>query len=265
LVVTHQPDHVTSRLHRIAGEAAILAGWLSFRLQDRKQAAMDWALAESLATNCGDQSVRAFAHTSRSNLYSETWSGGHGGNTALAVALLDAASAASDKQTPPVLRAWLLARRAEEHAGRGDADSAWADLELAERNFSQIEGRPSGFFSAWDAAQLAGYRGNCAQLLHAKDAPDILNAALANTAPSLVSQRSAILINLGAWYVHAEQIEEACAAVAESLRIAHDAGLAMSERRAHGVRGLMESWRSASAVKELDRLLEALNEEDDGR
>jgi hypothetical protein len=67
------PYAFAPRFHRATGELAILAGWLSFRLHDRGQAAVDWALAEALATNAGDQSLRAFALISRSNLFSATW------------------------------------------------------------------------------------------------------------------------------------------------------------------------------------------------
>src|SRR5439155_6696151 len=101
-----QPDHLATRLHRIASKVAILAGWLSFRMHDRTQAAQDWAQAEALATNAGDQNLRAFALTSRSNLYSATWNPGQSTNTTLALTLLDAAHAAIDEQTPPILRAW---------------------------------------------------------------------------------------------------------------------------------------------------------------
>src|SRR5207253_3212562 len=127
---------------------------LSFRMHDRTQAAQDWAQAEALATNAGDQNLRAFALTSRSNLYSATWNPGQSTNTTLALTLLDAAHAATDEQTPPILRAWLLARRAEEHASRADANSTHADMELCARSFSNIQGPLVGFFSEWDDAQL---------------------------------------------------------------------------------------------------------------
>jgi transcriptional regulator with XRE-family HTH domain len=255
LVGGSSPPTTERRLRSLIGQAASLTGWLMLRLENRTAASLYWALAEALATEAEDQTLRRFALASRSSLYSSTLRGGHGGDTILALALLDA-STDGGPAVPPVQRAWTHSRRAEEHAVAGDADAAQRDMDEATRYFAQVNGQENGYFAAWEEAQLTGYRGSCAQALGSPEAITLLEASLAATDTSLISQRTAILTNLGAAHVKRGHVDETCAALTEALTIATHANLAVAIQRIRGVRGRLDPWSSARAVRHLDRLIQ---------
>jgi hypothetical protein len=264
LVTAPQPPQVRRRLHSTAGEALVLAGWLAFRLGDRAQAAAYWARAEALATDVDNGGLRALALVSRSNLYSGTWGGRHHGDAATAIALLDAAETAAGPTILPILRAWLQARRAEERAvdavdGRGDRRQPLRDLERADRSLSAARDRGEGFLGVWDEAQLVGYRGSCSQILGRDDACGLLEAAFSATDATLVSQRSAILANIGAACAQRGEIDRACAALIASLDVAVQSGLRITIQRIAGIRGSSLAHTKDPAVRQLDdRLVHAL-------
>jgi transcriptional regulator with XRE-family HTH domain len=244
------------RLRSLLADASCLAGWLSLRVGNRVASSLYWSLAETLAAEAGDHARRCFTLASRSSLYTTTLRGGGDGDTGLALAFLTAASDGAG--ITPIQQAWTLARRAEEHAVRGDQDSAERDLDGAADNVSQVHNQPHGYFAAWDAAQFAGYRGSCATLLGAPDAVDLLKDSLAGTDRTLISQRTSILANLGSVHARLSHVDEACAALVEALSIAGPANLAVSIERVKGVRVQLDRWSDTPAVCRLDDLIAGL-------
>ncbi len=247
------PESIDRRLRSLIAQGASLAGWLTLRLTNRSATAMYWSLAETLATDAEDGFLGKFALASRSSLYTSTLYGGRGGDTTLALAFLDASAGTSS--LPPIQMAWTLARRAEEHAARGDGEAAQRDLDASAAHLARAQGRSTGYFAAWDTAQLSGYRGSCAQVLGSPEAVTILAESLAATDPVLISQRTAILTNLGAAHARLGQVEEACTALAEALTVAGRTNLAVAIQRVRGVRGSLDPWGDAPSVRHLDELL----------
>jgi transcriptional regulator with XRE-family HTH domain len=247
-------ETIARALRSLIGNAASLAGWLALRLGNRASSSVYWSLAEALATEAEDQVLRRFALASRSSLYTNTLRGGEGGDPALALAFLDAA-AGHDAGLPPIQRAWTFARRAEEHAARGDRDSVERDLDRAAGHLADVRDRPGGYFAAWDMAQLAGYRGSCATLLGGPEAIRLLEDSLAETNPALISQRTAVLANLGSAHTQLGHVDEACAALAEAVTIARSTDLAVSIERVRGIRLQLDRWSAATAVRRLDELI----------
>jgi transcriptional regulator with XRE-family HTH domain len=245
------------RLRSLVGHAASLGGWLALRLSNRAGASVYWALAEALATDAEDRALRAFVLASRSSLYTSTLHGGSQGDTGLALALLDAA-AGTGADTSPVQHAWTLARRAEEHAVRGDEQASKRDMTEAGRHLSQTRGCGEGYFAAWDEAQLSGYRGSCAQALGSSDAVPLLERSLALTDGSLISQRTAILANLGAAHAQQGHVDEACAALTEALTVAGRSSLAVSIERVRGIRRRLDAWSNTVEVRRLDEMIGSL-------
>jgi hypothetical protein len=96
------------------GEAAMLDGWLSFLLDDRRTARSRWALADDLAHEFANDPLHAHVLIARSSLASTLPQGGRTGESTVAITLLDEAE--HHVGGSAALRAWLLARRAEEHA-----------------------------------------------------------------------------------------------------------------------------------------------------
>ncbi len=251
------PPGVARRLRSLTADAASLAGWLALRLENRTTSSIYWALAESLAADAEDRSLRSFTLVSRSSLYSSTLRGDVGGDNALALAYVEAGARLAPDPAP-VQIAWVLARRAEEHAVRGAGQPAQRDLDDAARYLDRVQGEPSDYFAAWNRAQLDGYRGSCATALGSSDAVAILEGSLAGTDAALVSQRTAILANLGAAQARLGRIDEACNALADALMIAGRANLAVAIRRVRGVRLRLDPWSAAPPVRRLDELIASL-------
>ena len=248
------PPGLARRLRSLTADAAALAGWLALRQESRTTPSIYWALAESLAADADDHALRSFSLVSRSSLYSSTLRGGVGGDDALALAYVEAGAAAAPEMAPVQL-AWVLARRAEEHAIGGDARAAQRDLDDAASYLGRVQGRPTGYFAAWNRSQLDGYRGSCAMALGSRDAVTILEGSLTSTDASLVSQRTSILANLGAAHARLGQVDAACGALAEAVVIARRANLAVTIRRVRGVRARLDPWSGAASVRSLDELI----------
>jgi hypothetical protein len=123
---------------------------------------------------------------------------------------------------------------------------------------SLARGHDDGYFAAWDGAQLAGYRGSCAQALGSPQAITLLEGSLAATDPSLISQYTAILTNLGAAHAQQRQIDQTCGALTEALTIARRTSLTMAVHRVLGVRERFHPWPDAPAVRLFDEMIDSL-------
>ncbi|MBJ7597065.1 MAG: helix-turn-helix transcriptional regulator [Candidatus Dormibacteraeota bacterium] len=260
MLASAERTELRRRLLRVLSETATLSGWLAFRLQARRDAEDFWALATAWADEAGDGPLRAYALIARTNLLSATWRDGEGGNAVAAIALLDAAASVMGPHSSPLRRAWLYARRAEEHAIRGVRRACETDLERAARALAEAEGCvEDGFLRSWDQAQLAGYRGNCAQLLGRwQEAISILDETLPNIPPTMLNQRAAVLTNLAAAHSQEGQdgVEQACGLLRQALDIAGPARLVAAQQRIAGVRQRrLRPFTRMPAVQQLDEQL----------
>ncbi len=244
------------RLQLIAGMLAAVAGKLSFNLGNQGDAHAYSVAAEGLAKEAGDGPLRARVLAQRSELYSDVWLGWRGNGSSTALQLLDQAHAVAGGSSSPWLRTWILASRAEEHAMRGDDRAARLDLEDADRLLGTAISADDGFFAHWyesPVARLAGYRGNCAQLLGASaEATTIIEESLAALPPSRVSVRCFETADLAMAYAKEEEVERACGLLTESLDLCSQGGLVAHLQRVVGVRRHLDRWRDTPAVRDLD-------------
>lgn len=260
LLGTTQPEVVRKQLYGIAGETAIIAGWLSFHMDNRGHARDHFTVAEAAGRESGNDTLYAHALGARRALHSAVPLGGHLGDTAQALALMNEARDHVGSTTPAPLRAWLAACEAEEHALAGDAKACRDSLERAEH--ATDESHPDqlvGRFRHWNHARLDGYRGLCHVLLHdTAEAESVLNRALEGTDPARFEHRSAVLTDLAAAYAQDGEPEQAGRTAVEALGIALDAGLATRVHRIRGVRQRLEPWKDLPEVVEFsDRLAAA--------
>jgi transcriptional regulator with XRE-family HTH domain len=213
------------QLQSLAGETAALAGLLAFRLGNRDDARASFGLASELALAAGDQQLHAHALTGLHALYSSVPVGGRGGHTAAALAVLDEAERAAGSEADPLLRTWIRASRAEEHAVLGDSTASHRDLDAAERSLSAAEPRSTGFFSHWDPFRLAGFRGNCELILGlSREAAATLEETLRNTPPSLLGPYACVCADLAAAWALEGEVERACSLLQRGLVVASQAG-----------------------------------------
>jgi hypothetical protein len=241
----------------VASEAAALAGMIADRRDRRLDVAMYLALAAEYADEAGDGQLRARALTATRSLYSVTLTDDQHANPDRALNLLDEAVTVAGPGASPLLRTWIHASRAEDHAALGhDADSK-RDLDYGHRVLAEAPGGDGGFFDHWDNTRLAGYVGNCAVLLGAADdAIPTLELAAERTSQSLLGPHAAVLTDLATAYAQRNEVDRACHILAEVLQLCERPG---QPERANRVVRARYRWLAgksdAAAVRKLDEQL----------
>ncbi len=246
-------DSVRRRLLSLTGETAVLAGRLSWLLDNHGDARRCWAIASDLARDAGDDTLLAEALGNQRVLHSTIPNRGQYGRPDRALALLDAAEEHLTATSSPYTRMMVLLFRAEDHAAAGHADASRRDLEGAESALASAAGAHDGYYALWDAGRIAGYRGSCALALHQpEEASTVLEGALAQTSESLIGQRCAVMTDLATAYAMQREVEHSASLLVESADTAERAGLGELLQRVHGARVHLEPWRHTPAVRLLD-------------
>ncbi len=257
LLSRSQPASLKRALEVMAGETAVIAGYLSYRLHNYGDAETYFASTDLLAREAGDRPLRCLGLIARSALYSPVPHGGVGGDPLTALALLDAAESAAGREASPFLLTWLHARRVEDYASFDEGDASDRSLEEAEWAFSRVLERDQGFFHNWTPGRLTGYQGSAAVLLkRAAEAVAIVDTPLKESSPAMASERSFLLIIQAAAYADLEHVEHSCALLSEAFALAKAAGLVERIRRIRGTRrNHLDRWAPTAAVRQLDEQL----------
>lgn len=251
-----QPEPVRRRLLSLTGETAVLAGRLSWLLDNRGEARQCWTLACDLAREAGDGTLLAEALGNQRVLHSTIPNRGQYGRPDRALAVLDAAEERLTSTSSPYARMMVLLLRAEDHAAVGDADASQRDLEGAESALLSAERPDDGYYALWDAGRIAGYRGSCALALkRPEEASTVLESALAQTSEALIGQRCAVMTDLATAYAMQREAEHSAALLMQSADTAERTGLGELLQRVHGARVHLDPWRDAPAVRLLDERL----------
>jgi len=142
-----------SRLASIGGASAALAGWLALERGDASTAHRAWDGALAAANHTGDRSLLACVHGYLS------YSAAERGDPALAWRLAHSAVEHAGKDVR--MRAWLVARTAQEAARLGDRASALAAVDTVRKSgWTLAAATPGEPALPWgrhvDAAYLAG-------------------------------------------------------------------------------------------------------------
>lgn len=229
-----------------------------------------WPLAyRSLATACdvaaggSDRALRARSLGALSYLFSSAPRGGHGGDPARALSLLNEAlelAAGADGFT----RGWLATWRADQHATLGNLETARADIDTADRDLgagdsSQIQ----GFFARANYGygmngHLDSVRAVVLALHGERQESDRTFEAVQSSAAN--SRRQvASLAHLALVRSSARDPEAACDALDRSITLAAQEDYTMGLERAGGVRaGFDPTWSTLSCVRDLDERLHLL-------
>ncbi|HSR23928.1 MAG TPA: helix-turn-helix transcriptional regulator [Candidatus Eisenbacteria bacterium] len=251
-----QPDAVRRRLLSLSGETALLAGRLSWLLDNRGEARRCWTLAADLGREAGDETLVASTLGMQRVFHSTIPNRGRYGSTDRALAVLDAAESRLSGTSSPYVRLMVLLSRAEDHAALGDADSSQRDLEAAEAALAGAAGPDDGLYALWDAARIAGYRGSCALALdRPEEASTVLESALSATSERLIGQRCAVVTDLATAYAMQREVEHSAALLMESVDTAERAGLGELLQRVHGARVHLSPLAATPAVRQLDERL----------
>jgi transcriptional regulator with XRE-family HTH domain len=258
LRASHTPS-MRARLLSLSGEAALLTGDGSWVLDNRGDARSCWSMALDMAREANDATLEAKVLSFQRKLHSTIANPGRHGSTQRAMALLDQAASNLGPESPPYLRVFVLASRAEDHAATGGAELAYRDLDAAETLLQSTTERDNGYFVRWDNARIAGYRGSCElRLNRPANATAILEPALAHTSRDLARQRCAVMIDLAAAYAQQREIERSCSLLMDSLESAGRNSMGSEVERAVGARNFLNPWKQTPHVKQLDERLLAL-------
>jgi len=247
------PGELRVHLVAVLGETAVVAGRLAYQLDNRGAAEAYYDLADRCALEAGEPLVRAQAYVGLSYLSSTVARGGAESDRR-ALILLDHARDASASGSP-VLRAWILARRAEELAARGAAGPAHADMGAARAALEdrQVE---HGLLSQWGQPWLAGYLANVHLLADEHDAAITVNReALAQLDEGLVYQRSALLSDVARAQAGQGDVDGACATLEEALALARRQGVEVRLQHVRRAREALPPAADTLAVRHLDEQL----------
>jgi hypothetical protein len=249
------------RLLEVTIRTAITAGWLSYNVNNRGDAAAYWSYAERLAHDLGSDQMLAYALGVRSSVYSAVPKrGGSPMDAAASMALLEQAISLAKTSSSLALRAWLYARRAEEHAVVGNRRSAYSDIERAYKVMGRHREGVDDFpiLPAWRDARLTRYHGSAAQLVQDhRQAVTILTSTLDTLNLSYLPQRAMALTDLATAYAHLPQpeVEHSCELLAQAHAVAAPAGLGEAARRVLEARHHLQPWAGSPCVQRLDEQL----------
>jgi transcriptional regulator with XRE-family HTH domain len=243
-------------------QTAILAGWLSWQLDNRGNARSYWRYAEQLAAQLGASSVHAYAVGVQAELHSHAPYAGPAEDGRAALALLDRAIAIAGKASKPNMHAWLHARRAEQHAMFGNRLASHRDLDHACRIAASGVAAPDALLymddtHGRDTRQLR-YRASSAHLLgDDTEAIGHLNHYVGSIDPGFLPHRVKALSYLA--MAHAgDDIDHACDLLGQSVEISRGAGLREAARYATAARRRMRGQDRHPAVIRLDEQLQEL-------
>jgi hypothetical protein len=235
------------------GEGMVLAARLHTRLRNYGAADQQLRLAQGTAAQIGNAHLLALTLGAKGIVHTNIDSGRPYGRRLTAIELLDRADLLADPTAQPALRAWILAHRAEEHAAAGDAAAANRDMDQAENAFVRGHRTDDGLFASWTSTNMLGYRGCCAVLLNARDSLRVLEEAVVHANPALLSQRSAIMIDLATAHARLRDPQQASDMLGQVFELANEAHLPEIIRRIMTVRTHeLALWSREPSVRRLD-------------
>jgi tetratricopeptide (TPR) repeat protein len=254
------PAGLAARAHSLAGQTALLAGYLMLQQESRPQAHEYWLLAERFGEMAGDTQLLAALRVVQAWRWEDD-------DRPLAIALLNRAESLLGPDPDPASAAMVLSTRAFLRARASSADSdsanaalAVADLDNAQSSLSRMDAAHDGLYIFRSVtSQAMEYRANA--LLHLgrpSAAVAGFEQALDTIDPSSLAWRSFVTTPLAAAIAGMGDPEHACEVFGTSLDLAASAS---SPRCARLVRDWQQRWLAGydgPAAGRLDERLRAL-------
>jgi tetratricopeptide (TPR) repeat protein len=158
----------------------------------------------------------------------------------------------------PTTRAWLTSLDAQASAMLGDATGALAALERSDGAIETVEeaDRARPIVSFFNRARLAGEQGLCYLRLRRFDTAKAAFQQGLSMLDTSTKIRARLLTGLATTHVRQGEIEQACRATSEALRVATRSRTALSLQQVYDVRRQLERWHDSRAVGELDEQLQ---------
>jgi len=249
-----QQERTRRRLASLAGETAILVGWLTSDDGDHAAAQGYYQAALAAAREAGDRALGAYAVGSASTLPAFRASPDH-----TLYLLAEGRHGFRAAHATASTRAWLGTLEAEAHATAGREAEARRALDRAAEALGEAVGdEPRPRLPFFDHVRLAGERGVIAVRLGAADeGRRALDEALRDLRPKGLKIESRLLTGLARAHAGQGDVERACHVARDSLAVATASETAPSLRDLHRLRAELRAWDGCAPVQELDAALRA--------
>ena len=245
------PQRLRARLASMAGETAVVMGWISQDQGDHAAAQNFYLAAIDAANEAGDHPLGAYAIASASTLPAFRSSPTH------SVHLLTDAQVKGinvDDATPGT-RSWIHTLVAEAHTRDGNEAGALNAMDDAQEALDAEDNEPRPRAAFFDAGRLAGERGVTATRLGLHDVAEAeLEIALGALQPEHKT-RSRLLTNLARVRLAQGEADEAVAVAVESLAIARSTGSEASVADVRSFRHELKATHDDASLADLDELL----------
>jgi tetratricopeptide (TPR) repeat protein len=248
-----QPERIRRRLASLAGETAILMGWLTSDDGEHATALSYYQTAMDAAQEANDSALGAYALGSASTLPAFRSSPDH-----TLYLLAEGTHGFRSSQATAGTRAWLGSLEAEAHAKAGHEAEAFRALDRATDALNRaVDDEPRPRVSFFDDARLAGERGIIAVRLGAADeGRQALHDAIQGLRPGLKIE-SRLLTSLARAHLKQGDIEQACHVGRESVAVAIASETEPSLKDLLALRDEMRPWNDSAAVRDFDAALHA--------
>jgi hypothetical protein len=245
-VLVWTPPSLAPRAYSLAGQTALLAGYLMFKQDRHGEADVYWSLADRFGDMAGDVRLRAALLV----LQAQRWEGENlprqGDNLPLSLALLDRAASLLGPNPEPAAAAHVLTFRARRHAEASRADRAYAarsmhDIDSLHSHLSRMHSADASIYIVESVRGEAVQKGAMA-LLHLgrpNDAAADLERLLASIGQASLSWRSGVTTNLAASRAAMGESEHACDLLSASLQLATQAS---ATRAVNRIRHARQQW-----------------------
>jgi hypothetical protein len=254
------PSSLAPRAYSLAGQTALLAGYLRFKEDNHADADAYWGLAHRYGHVAGDERLRAAI------LVLQGWRW-HDEDMSLAITLLDRAESLLGKTPEPVAAAEVLSMRGRRHAEASKGDPAHGtlalrDVDTAQAHLSRLRTEDSTFYI------FESVKGEVSELRaltflsldRPKEAVAELESLLLAIGPESLSWRSYATTSLATAHADMHDPERACELLVSALQLAERAA---AQRCIHEVRSTRHRWPQLAeydgpSARRLDERLRAL-------
>jgi hypothetical protein len=240
-------------LSNATARLALLYGWLSFQMDNKSEARRSYRFAVDRARAAGLTEVHATILAAASQLDSTMPYGGYG-SSSVSLVTLDHAYELLDTTSAPVLRAWILSRRAQEWAALGDAARAEMDLAVAVNQFQPAEVTAETFYAYSRPGWVIGYEASCNRLGGRWTEAEAAYGRVL-THPSSPLWRSVTMSSLASVQASQGDPGQAVGTLRQAVGLAIETNTPLRLRHIYGARAQLDPFRDTPTVQEFDHFL----------
>src|SRR5579875_2944686 len=253
LLASSYPTSLEQRLYALTSQISLLAGKIS--LDHHQYLAVDgyYSTALQAAGQAADPLLHAVVFSRMASVLIEKK------QPERAIPFFQEARRLCSPDTSAVTAVWLALHEAEAWAMMNQETPSLKALEAAEQHKSKILSEDDPYWTGFDPALLFGFQGVCYLKLHQPGkAQQALHTALSVAATSSRRQTAIFFCDLALAFAQGEEIEAACTAAEEALRLV---ACTQSTRVMHRLQEVHHHgrWSQEACVRHLTEQLVALH------